>query len=271
MGLGRSLSLIGDETPRAIVTDIKGFDWSRYFDYVFEPLASRSALDKLLAFDYLDAEAVYAIDCDCLAFKRVEPVFQHCLGLPFAVQGNWQTEGMWHGAAVPKVLEQHGLDRLPKFNGGALYYEKTEAYFTLLEAMKDVELNYGQSGFADFRGNASEEVCVALAMMRTGFGSVVSDDTDFMNTGSGMIGKLHMDVRSNTCRFLSRKSKVRYVEPTIFHASEYSNFTIYWRQLKFLKDLEAYEDKHRPGYRSRWFKLRRSIERRYLKLMGIVR
>jgi len=108
-------------------------------------------------------------------------------------------------------------------------------------------------------------------MMRTGFGSVVSDDTDFMNTGSGMIGKLHMDVRSNTCRFLSRKSKVRYVEPTIFHASEYSNFTIYWRQLKFLKGLEAYEDKHRPGYRSRWFKLRRSIERRYLKLMGIVR
>jgi hypothetical protein len=97
---------------------------------------------------------------------------------------------------------------------------------------------------------------------------VVSDDTNFMNTGSGVIGKLHMDVRTNTCRFLSRKSHVRYVEPHVFHASEYSNFAIYWRQLDFLKQLERYEDRTRPGYRSRWFKLRRSIERRYLKLKG---
>lgn len=268
MGLGRSLSLIGDETPRAVMTDVKGFDWHRYFDYVVEPKSPRSALDKLYAFEYLDADAVYAIDGDCLAFKRLDAVFEHCAGMPFAVQGNWQTEGKWHGAEVSDILAKHKLERLPKFNGGALYYEKNAQYETVLAAMKKVEANYGDSGFADFRGNASEEVCVALGMMETGIGEVVSDETDFMNTGSGIIGKLHMDIRSNTCRFLSRKHKVRCVEPRVFHASEYCNFAIYWRQLEFLKRLERYEDSHRPGYRSRWFKLRRSIERRYLKLTG---
>lgn len=268
MGLGRSLSLIGDDTPRAVMTDIKGYDWGRYFDHVIEPAGPRSALDKLFALESLDADYVYAIDGDCLAFKRLGPVFEHCAGMPFAVQGIWQTEGKWHGAEVSSVMAQHSLARLPKFNGGALYYERGPQFETLLQAMKDIEANYGETGFGDFRGNASEEVCVALAMMKTGIGDVVPDEVNFMNTGSGMIGKLHMDVRSNTCRFLSRKHRVRFVEPYVFHASEYCNFRIYWRQLDYLKRLEAYEDSHRPGYRSRWFKLRRSIERRLLKLTG---
>ena len=268
IGLGRTLSLIGDMTPRAIVTDIPGIDWNRYFDQVFEPKSTRSALDKLFAFDYLDADCVYALDVDCLAFKRLDAVFEYCHGMPFAVQGEWQTEGKWHGAGVSDVLAKHGFERLPKFNGGALYYEQSDAFVKLLGEMKSVEQNYADTGFGDFRGGASEEVCVALAMMRTGIGEVIPDETNFMNTGSGIIGRLHMDVRSNTCRFLSRKSHVRYVEPYVFHASEYSNFAVYWRQLAYLRQLERYEDRTKPGYRSRWFRLRRSIERRYLKAKG---
>jgi hypothetical protein len=268
MGLGRSLSLIGDDLPRAIVTDIPGFDWNRYFDYVYEPKAPRSALDKLFAFDYLDADSVYALDVDCLGFKRLSPVFDYCRGNDFVVQGNWQTEGTWHGSDVGDVLAKHNLDRIPKFNGGALYYERSKSYEKLLAEMKAIERDYAQTGFGDFRGNASEEVCVALAMMRTGIGSVIPDDTNFMNTGAGLIGKLHMDVRSNTCRFLSRKERVRYVDPYVFHASEYCNFSVYWRQLEYLRRLERYEDRTTPGYRSKWFKVRRSIERRYLKIKG---
>jgi hypothetical protein len=268
MGLGRSLSLIGDMTPRAVVTDISGFDWSRYFDFVFPPKAPRSALDKLLAFDYVDVPCVYALDVDCLAFKRLDPVFESCSGLDLAVQGEWQVEGKWHGADVSDILRRNRMDKLPKFNGGALYYQQTPEFQNLLNRMKKFEANYAETGFGDFRGNASEEVCVALAMMETGIGTVIPDDLNFMNTGSGLIGNLRMDVRSNTCRFLSRKSHVRYVEPHIFHASEYSNFNVYWRQLDHLKRLEAYEDRTRPGYRSRGFKLRRSIERRWLKLRG---
>lgn len=268
MGLGRSLSLIGDSIPRAIVTDIPGFDWTRYFDYVLEPKAKRSALDKLLAFDYIDAKSVYSLDVDCLGFKRLAPVFDYCRGKSFVVQGDWQTSGRWHGAEVSKVLAERKWERLPKFNGGALYYESGESFDRLLARMKEIEVDYEGSGFGDFRGNASEEVCVALAMMDTGLGEVIPDEVNFMHTGAGAIGNLHMDVRSNTCRFLSRKARVRYVEPFVFHASEYCNFNVYWKQLRHLKALERYEDSTRPGYRSRWFKLRRSVERRWLKLKG---
>lgn len=268
MGLGRSLSLIGDETPRAVLTDISGFDWSRYFDFVFEPKAKRSALDKLLAFDYTSADSVYAIDGDCLAFKRLGPVFCHCEGMDFAVQGTWQTEGKWHGAEVGDVLSKQKIERLPKFNGGAIFYRSTDSYRSLLREMQAIEADYGSTGFGDFRGNASEEVCVALAMMKTGIGDVISDETNFMNTGAGMIGNLKMDIRRNQCSYLCRRHKVRYVEPAIFHASEYANFRIYWRQLAYLKQLERYEDAHPPGYRSRWFKIRRSLERRWLKARG---
>jgi hypothetical protein len=268
MGLGRSLSLIGDSTPRAIVTDLKQFDWARYFDFVFEPKAPRSALDKLFAFDYLEAKQVYALDVDSLAFKRLDPVFDYFQGMSFAVQGEWQSEGKWHGSRVEEILAGKGWDRLAKFNGGALYYEPTSDYTQLLDRMKAIESNYDRTGFGDFRGNASEEVCIALAMAEAGLGNLVPDDVNFMNTGSGIIGNLKMDVRDNLCQFVSRKSHVRYVEPYVFHASEYANFAIYWRQLDTLKALEAYEDRTRPGYRSRWFKLRRSIERRYLKLKG---
>lgn len=271
MGLGRSLSLIGDETPRAVLTDIPGFDWSRYFDFVFEPKSKRSALDKLLAFDYIAADSVYAIDGDCLAFKRVEPVFLHCSGLDFAVQGNWQTEGNWHGAMVEDILLKHKIQRLPKFNGGALYYRNSESYRVFLREMQAIEADYESSGFGDFRGNASEEVCVALAMMKTGIGVVISDETNFMNTGVGMIGPMNMDIRRNQCSYLCRRHKVRYVEPMIFHAAAYANFRIYWKQLAYLKKLERYEDTHPPGYKSMWFKIRRSLERRWLTARGIIK
>jgi hypothetical protein len=265
MGLGRSLSLIGDTNPRAIVTDIPGYDWKRYYDHVFEPKAARSALDKLFAFDYIEADAVYSIDCDCLAFKRLDAVFEYCQGRAMALQGGWQTAGKWHGAEVADILSRHGFDRLPRFNGGAIYYEHGEAFDRVLGEMRSVEERYADSGFADFRGNASEEVCVALAMSRTGIGEMVPDETDFMHTGAGLVGKLKMNVLENECRFISRREKVRYVEPYVFHAAAYSNFAIYWRQLDMLAWLERYEDTHPRGYRSPWYKFRRSMERRYLK------
>jgi hypothetical protein len=233
---------------------------------VIKPDKARSALDKLLAFDYTDAEAVYAIDGDCLALKKLDAVFAHCHGLDFAVQGGWQQSGRWHDASVEQLLEDKPYDRLPKFNGGALYYQRGTQFTSLLSKMQQVEAQYADSGFGAFRGKASEEVCVALAMMETGIGSVIPEELDFMNTGSGLVGRLRLDVRRGECGFLQRKAKMRYVEPFVFHASEYSNFAVYWKQLRWLAQMEEFEDTHRPGYRSRGFKLRRSLERRWLAL-----
>ncbi len=265
LGLGRSLSLIGDDTPRAVLTDLPEFPWARHFEKVIEPPGPRSALDKLLGLELTDADQVLAIDGDCLAFRRLGPIFEHCRGLGFAVIGHRQSQGMWHGADVAEVCRRLGVDSVPSFNGGMLYYERTAETRELIEEMKRIEANYADSGFADFRGNASEEVCVLLAMAKTGFGAIVPDETDFMNTGVGLIGELTLDVLRNDCRFVCRRHAVRFVRPYVFHASRYSNFAKYWKQLDLLAWLDAYADKHPYGYISPFSKLKRSVERRYLK------
>lgn len=265
LGLGRSLSLIGDDTPRAVITDLADFPWSRHFEHTISPPGPRSALDKLLGLEVTDASQVLAIDGDCLAFRRLGPIFDRCRGMDFAIIGHRQSEGTWHGADVAEVCRRLGVDSIPSFNGGMLYYERTPKAKELIDEMKRVEGDYAQSGFADFRGNASEEVCILLAMIKTGIGTIVPDESDFMNTGVGLIGDLTLDVMRNDCRFVCRRHAVRFVRPYVFHASRYSNFRAYWKQLDRLAWLDAYADRHPYGYISPFSKLKRSIERRYLK------
>src|SRR5690348_12015565 len=74
MGLGRSLRLIGDGNPKAIVTDVEGYDWERYFDLVIKPSAKRSALDKLEALSTTDADQVLSLDADMLAFRKTDEI-----------------------------------------------------------------------------------------------------------------------------------------------------------------------------------------------------
>jgi len=65
----------------------------------------------------------------------------------------------------------------------------------------------------------------------------VPDATDFMSTGVGLIGPLRLDVRAGVCEYLCRRERVRYIRPYVFHASRYSNFLVYWRELARLRRL----------------------------------
>jgi len=265
LGLGRSLSLIGDDTPRAVVTDLPEPPWSRHFQHVLAPPGPRSALDKLFGLELTEAQQILAIDGDCLAFRRLGPIFDYCQGKGFVLVGHRQSQGTWHGADVAEICRRLGVDSIPSFNGGLIYYERSPQTLELIEEMKRIEADYANSGFADFRGNASEEVCILLAMAKTGYGELIPDETDFMNTGVGLIGELTLDVMRNDCRYVCRRHAVRFVRPYVFHASRYSNFRIYWKQLDRLAWLDAYADRHPYGYISPFSKLKRSIERRYLK------
>jgi hypothetical protein len=265
LGLGRSLSLIGDPEPRAVVSDLSGFPWEPHFQQVLPAPGKRSALDKLLGLELTDADAILSIDADCLAFRRLGPIFDYCKGKGFAIVGHFQSEGTWHGADVAAVCRDLGVPKIPSFNGGLIYYERTPQTLELIQEMKRIEREFDQTGFERFRGGASEEVCVLLAMAKTGYGEVVPDETDFMNTGVGLIEKLRLDVMNNDCRFVCRRHAVRFARPYVFHASRYSNFSIYWRELDRLAWLDRYGQKRPHGYMSPFFKLRRSFERRYLK------
>lgn len=265
LGLGRSLSLIGDDTPRAVISDLKGYPWEKHFEQIVEPKQKRSALDKLLGLELTDADAILAIDGDCLAFRRLSPIFEYCKGKEFAVVGHFRDTGSWHGANLAEVCKKLGVSQIPSFNGGLIYYERTPRAIELIEEMKRFENDFDSTGFERFRGGASEEVCVLLSMIKKKFGEVVPDETDFMNTAVGLIGKLKLDVMTNDCRFVCRRHAVRFVKPYVFHASRYSNFRTYWKQLDKLEWLDRYADQYGFGHIGFWHKLRRSFERRWLK------
>jgi hypothetical protein len=230
-------------------------------------------LDKLLALETTDANQVLAIDVDMLAFKRLDPIFDFCAGRPFAVQGHWENQGVFHGLQVKEILDRFNLDRIPRFNGGMAYYERSNEYLELLDAMKGAEKDYDSYGFNPFgRGqHASEEVCMLLAMIKLGrFDYLIPQEKQFQHSAAGLVGKLYLDVLKNECKFISRQRYCEFYEPILFHAWRYKDFLIYWRQLENLKKLERFEDEHPTLYMPRWVKWSRSLQRKILRLRGRV-
>lgn len=269
MGLGRSLRLIGDSHRRVIMTDIKGYDWERYFDEVIPVQGPRSALDKLTALEVTDADQVLSIDVDMLAFKRLDAIFNYCDGYEFAVQGHLEKEGVFHGVKVAEICAKYGLTEMPRFNGGLVYYERSESFADLLDRMRKVEQNYDEYQFDPFgRGqHASEEVCMLMAMIELGrLEHLIPQEMQFQHSAAGLVGKLHIDILKNECRYISRQRFCEFYEPILFHAWRYKDFLIYWKQLDKLKALEQFEDRHPTMYMSRLTKYSRSIQRRILKM-----
>ncbi|CAN1512249.1 hypothetical protein MCEMSE15_00825 [Fimbriimonadaceae bacterium] len=269
LGLGRSLRLIGDSTRRIVVTNIRRDDWQPAFDeVVYVPRPENPYHAKFRAFDYFDADAALFIDADSLVFRRLDPIWKAFAGQPIGVQGWTISHGdEWHGD-ISKVLNQTGFSQLNQFNGGLVYYENSAESRQVLDQVEHYRQAYDQTGFNPFRGHVPDETCLSLAIAKTGLGLCVPDRRDYMNTGVGLIGELRMNIRRAECSFVCRRRELRFVRPYVFHAHLYSQFLVYWKQLKELEKLEAYEKAHPFGWMPPGHKLRRSIERRILKSQG---
>jgi hypothetical protein len=267
LGLARSLQLINDRNPRAIMTDIPGIDWHRYFDIVVSPPGNRSALDKLTALEHFQADAVLSLDVDMLAFKKLDDIFEYCIGKPFAVQGYWDSEGAFHAKPASEVVRQYKLDgKFPRFNGGLAYYEPGEKWDSLLSAMRHAEANYTTLGFETFRaGYASEEVCMLDAMMKCGYVDLIDMDTQFQHSLSGLVAKLHLDVYRNECFAVCKSDRLEFASPYLFHAWRYKDYTVYWNELRKLRRAEELAGSRPREHTPRLWRLQRSIERRWMK------
>lgn len=268
LGLARSLSLIGDTTPRVLVTDLQGYAWDRHFDRVIPPSGPRSALDKLLACETTEAQRILSLDVDMLAFKRMDEILAYCAGRPFAVQGYWDGEGSFHGRPVSEVCSAYDLKdgRFPRFNGGMAYYERGPVWKRLLARMKAAEADYAPLGFETFRrGYASEEVCMLHAMLTEGHVDLIPMETQFQHSMSGLLGPLHLDVTRNLCEAVCKSDHLEFARPHIFHAWRYKDYTVYWNELRKLRELEERADRQPREYVPRLARLRRSVERRWVE------
>ena len=269
LGLGRSLRLIGDATRRVVITDHPELNWSPAFDEVipWQGEIKWIFFEKLSGLLLTTADQVLFLDADMLVFKRLDPIFDRAAGGGLGVQGRWVSTGDWYGD-IAEHCRRHQVDALPQFNGGMIYYERTPECAAFIDTIWDYGRRSIELGFSRDDILIPDEPCIALAIAQTRRGQVFPDEVNFQSSATGLIGRLRMDVRKNECNFLSRSFDVKFVEPYIFHASRYMNFRIYWRQLKWLEQLEKYEKRHKFGYMPPWHKLQRSVERRWLKLLG---
>lgn len=268
LGLARSLSLSGDGSLRVVMTDLRHPDLGRWFDVVLPPRPGVSTyLQKLSALESTDADAVLFVDADSLAFGPLDPIWEYCQGKPLAVQGYVVRDGHWYGE-LARVLPRLGLPALPRFNGGMIYYERGEGTAKLIEAAREVAEHYEETGLELFRGQAPDEPCLSIAMARTGIGELIPDEKDFMNTPVGLVGKLRMDVTKGECSYIKRGVRMRLIRPVLLHAAKYVLNCCYWRELAKLERLDRYERRHGYGHMGFSHRLRRSIERRLLRLRG---
>jgi len=269
LGLARSLRLIDDKTPRVIATDITDVPWERYFDQVVYLDYPRSALDKLLAFQHIDAERVLALDVDMLAFRRLDDIFAAGLGRPFVVQGFWETTGTFHRKSVDQILAQypHLNGAFPRFNGGMIYYERGEGYDRILSACREAEANYDALGFERFRGGKpSEEVCIFDAMMRLRYVEMFPMETQFQHAMAGALNRPTIDILKNDCHAVCHsRDGIHFIRPYLLHTWRYKDYLVYWNQLRALRKLEERAQGRPTEYVTRWGKLRRSIERRIIR------
>ena len=271
LGLGRSLRLIGDETERIVITDQPDYPWLKSFDKVIKPVEpfEWTMLSKLSALDRTDADQVLFIDSDCLAFQRLDTIFDYCQGKGLCVQGKAISSGDWYGN-VEGHLKKHGVDWLPQFNGGMIYYERTPQCQKMIQLCYELARGAKDSGFGYESALIPEEPYVAVAIAKEGVDQngnahLIPDTKDFTNSATGLIGKLKLDVMANQCEYVCRRFDVKFVRPILFHASRYNIYATYWKQIDRLRALEEYESKHPFGYMSPIQKLERSINRRYLK------
>jgi len=230
LGLGRSLRLIGDLTRRVVVTDQPDHPWLPAFDHVLLVDRAENWEDKLgvdLVQNQTSGEHFLYVDPGTLAFKRLDAVFAACEGLGWAVQER----------AAPHL----GTKKLSFSEPAMLYFDRSEMADSLLEKL----------GVAKDQDPAH----------------TIPLNDDFYRSTEGLTGELELDVEENKCGFITTKPEVRRVNPTLLYAANLPTPALYHRELAKLAKLEEYEKKHGFGHISAGHKLRRSLERRILRLM----
>lgn len=236
LGLARSLSLVGDRTPRYVLSDHNDPRLARWFEAVLPPEddGGLTFLRKLDGLRRTEADAVLFLDSDSIAFRCTDEIFRVCEGRKFAVQGEVRTQGHWYGE-LSKILPRYGLSGIQRFNGGLIYYERDPEVESLFEKARSLARAYDETGLERFRGQVPDEPCISLAMSLTGVGQLLPNELDLMNTPVGLIGRLEMSVRTGKCAFLKRGNRVMHHRPAILHAAKYVNNIAYWRELRELE------------------------------------
>lgn len=259
-GLALSLELNDSKTPRLLMTDGQDPDLAALYHEVIPPNEKYPHwFSKLAALEMSDADAVMFIDGDCLAVRNVDELFEKLKGHPFAVQGEWVEETNWYGDFAAARAKE-GVVTSPTFSGGWIYYERCDAAKQLIAKIMEYADRYDELGLIRNGGKVVDEVCISLAMAKTGIGTAFPNSADFSVSTWYKMDRVHLDVLKGECTFIEAKYKPILCRPYIYHSAMARWDLRYWIQLRRL--FKLYRDY--PGWPRRPDKLPAKVHRRLM-------
>lgn len=229
--LAHSLELHAPGLPRAIVTDSEDPGLRELFTVIpYRPEFGSGVRQKLYLDLYSPFEETLFIDSDCLVLGDLSSFWQAFAGQAFGVPGFRYLE---RGSTDPYLDVNHVLDtlqltRLPKFNGGVYYFNRSAASATFFETARKLLDDWNSLNFQEFRGNGpADEALYSVAMAMRDIAPV------FMNPGGmwtpvGYTGRFRLDAIKGSCSFM--KEGMLLTPEVIHFPGEYGYLFAYTRE-----------------------------------------
>lgn len=188
----------------------------------------KSFTSKFLLFDHVVADANLFIDCDCIIYGNLLPIFEQFKHQDFSVVGENITEGDFFGN-VASIIQNFKLSYLPYFVGSIYYFKKNEVSRSIFEMAKALKNNYDQLGFIRLRGKENEEPLFAVAMAHYQQQPIMDDGT--VKADAMFFDRFDCNVQKG--RAILRKNEpvsrqLPYAKPTIVHYNDrYTELEVY--------------------------------------------
>lgn len=239
--LARSLRLHSPNLPCAIVTDCQDDpELNELFDYLipFQPGYGGNMKQKLYLDVYSPFQKSLYIDSDSIIVRDINFIFDTFQDRSFSLPGSrYLTFGEQdpYMKDLDFILNHFGLTKLPKFNGGLYYFDKSETTQSIFETARNILANWEELGFNVWRGDGPcDEPIVAIAMTLHNQ-TMFSDSGSMMRTPLGIRGSLDVDVINSKCTF---QKNGQIVSPAIVHfAGDWLKHPVYAREALKLQNL----------------------------------
>lgn len=238
--LARSLRLHSPDIPRAIVTDTQDErELIELFDDII-PLRKEygSNLRQKL---YLDKYSPYKntiyIDSDCIVVKDINCFFELLKDRSFSIPGeNLLKPGQKDTFIdVDFVLTHFGLEALPKFNSGLIYFNKSETANLIFDAARNILNDWKKLGFSEWRSDGPNDERIFAIAMTLHKETMFQDKGQMMRTPIGLKGDFDVDVFTGKSTF-QKYNKV--VSPAVVHfACVWGEHPVYFREVSKLKNV----------------------------------